>query len=117
MQRETWRDDKELTANYGASYDRFGGSAAISIYIMLVGDYEKDEIRLAAYSFLLSVYGSWDEGTRLIQINEIFSGYLFGYVVALSGDISLIGAHGTDEKGYDSGTVYIFCRMYRVWQD
>ena len=106
-----------MTANYGASYERFGGSAAISIDMMLVGAYGKYEISVAAYLFIISLDLLWDEGTRLIQINEIFSGYLFGYVVALSGDISLIGAHGTDEKGYDSGTVYIFCRMYRVWQE
>ena len=66
--------------------------------------------------FVLAGDGSWDEGTRLIPINGIASGWI-GWSVALSGDRALIGAPWGDEKGDDSGAAYIFHRMNGVWQE
>ena len=50
--------------------------------------------------------GSWYEGTRIIQINGIASGYWFGWSVALSGDRALIGTPYSGEKGVKSGSAY-----------
>ena len=117
LQGETWTEDNMLTASDGASGDRFGSSVAISGDTLLVGAAEKDGWKGAAYIFVLAGDGSWDEGTRLIPINEISSGDWFGWSVALSGDRALIGARYSDEKGFDSGAAYIFHRMNGVWQE
>ena len=67
--------------------------------------------------FVLAGDGSWDKGTRLILINGIASDDWFGKSVALSGDMALIGAPYSDEKGNDSGAAYIFHRMNGLWKE
>ena len=69
------------------------------------------------FVFVLSGYGSWDEGIKLIQRNGTASEDFFGYVVALYGDRALIGGHFRDERGDDSGVAYIFHRVNGVWKE
>ena len=68
--------------------------------------------------FVLAGDRSWDKGTKLVPRNGISSGDLFGRSVALSGDRSIIGAVGSDEKGkISSGEAYIFQRVNGVRQE
>jgi len=39
----------------------------------------------------------------------------FGYSVSLSGDTALVGAHGDDDNGTDSGSAYVFVRSGTSW--
>lgn len=43
------------------------------------------------------------------------SGDLFGVGVAISGDYALVGAHGKDVNGTDSGAAYFYTRVNGVW--
>ena len=78
LQVETWVEDKILTASDLALSDYFGRSVAVSGDTLLVGDPYKNGRRGAAYVFVLEVYGSWDEGTKLVPINGISLGDEFG---------------------------------------
>ena len=117
LQGETWTEDKKLTASDGVSGDKFGWSVAIRGDTVIVGAFEKDGGKGAVYAFVLAGDGSWDEGMRLIPRNGIVSKELFGSAVALSGDRALIGAHGSEEKGRDSGVAYIFQRVNGEWKE
>jgi|GEM_PF-5981369 len=47
--------------------------------------------------------------------SDIAPGDLFGVSAALSGDTALIGAHGDDDHGENSGAAYLFTRTGGVW--
>ena len=103
-----------MNASDGASGDNFGSSATISVDTLIVGYPYKYVFWGAAYVFVLAGYGLWDEGTKLVSRNGITSGDWFGNAVDLSGDMYLIGAYVSDEKGNDSGAAYIFHRVNGV---
>lgn len=43
------------------------------------------------------------------------SGDLFGYSVAVGGDVAIVGAHGNQDNGTNSGSAYIFRRSGSTW--
>ena len=104
-----------MTENDRMSGDYFGSSIVISGDTLLVGAYGKYDNRGATYAFFLAGDGLWDKGTKLGY--GISSGDFFGYTLALSGDSTLIGAYGRDEKGVNSGAVYILHRVNGVCQE
>ena len=67
--------------------------------------------------FVLSGYGSWDEGIKLIQRNGTASEDFLGDVVALYGDRDLVGGHFIYERGDASWVAYIFHRVNGVWKE
>ena len=103
LQGETWTYNKKVTASDSTSGDNFETSVAISGDTLLVGSWVKDIRKGDIYVFVLAGGGSWNEGMRLYPRNVIASGDYFGSAVALSGDTSLIGSYGSNEKGVSSG--------------
>jgi len=43
------------------------------------------------------------------------TGDIFGHFVSLSGDTAVIGAHGDDDSGADSGSAYVFISSGTSW--
>jgi hypothetical protein len=113
---ETWGEVAKLIAADAASYTYFfGGSVAISGDVIVVGAKQDGEggIRAgAAFVFQRKQNGtdSWGEVTKLIasdaQVEDSF-----GYSVAISGDVIVVGASHEDEHGTDAGAAYVFQRM------
>ncbi len=107
----------ELTENGDSQTDdRFGNSLDISGDALVIGAYLDDiDGRNSGLAFVLrSVY---DESTETWTITEQIrletddpgeAGNEFGYAVAISGDVVVVGAHKDDEAGSDSGSVYVF---------
>jgi PKD repeat protein len=59
-------------------------------------------------------------GTTWTQQQKLFASDaeavdVFGYSVSLAGNIALIGAHGDDDNGVDSGSAYVFTRTGTTW--
>ena len=118
LQGKTWTADKKLAASDGESNEYFSWSVAIIRDTLLVGYYVKYYYwGRAPMCAVFSGDRSWDEGTKIIPINGITSGYSFGHAVGLSVERNIIGSDGCYEKGYGGGAAYVFHRVNGVWQE
>ncbi|MDG2423973.1 MAG: FG-GAP repeat protein, partial [Phycisphaerales bacterium] len=106
----SWSQSAKLTASDGAAEDYFGDSVAISGEIALVGAYEDDDNgggSGSAYVYQRQADGSWSQSAKLTASDGAEEDY-FGYSVAISGEIALVGAFEDDDNGTDSGSAYIY---------
>ena len=113
---DDWTQQAKLIGNDIETFDRFGSAIAIYENTIVVGAYGKDEGGVdtgAAYVFVRNGT-SWTQQAKLTHRNPV-PGDLFGFAVAVYGDSALIGAHGSDATGPDSGTAYVFTRSGGTW--
>lgn len=119
-----WTDMTEtakLTASDAATNDNFGLSVTISGKIVVIGALYNDDNGDAsgsAYVFEEPV-GGWVNMTqtaKLLPSDGVAQAY-FGTSVAIAGDSALVGAHGDDDNGYKSGSVYVFDEPPGGWAD
>ena len=100
----------KLLASDGSTNDQFGVSVSISSdgNTAIVGAYNDDSGRGSAYIYTRSGT-TWSQQTKLTASDGSSDDY-FGYSVSISGDgnTAIVGAHRDDDKGTDSGSVYIF---------
>ena len=118
----SWTQQAKLTASDGAAGDvfDFGYSVAVSgdgstAVIGAYGDDDRGSESGSAYVFTRSG-GSWTQQAKLTA-SDGAAGDVFGYSVAVSGDGStaVIGAHGDDDRGSESGSAYVFTRSGSSW--
>jgi hypothetical protein len=111
----------KLVASDGMPSDRFGVSVAVSGDTALVGAPTEDAERGAAYVFT-RVDGVWTEEAKLIA-SDGRSLRKFGYSVALSGDIAVVGGStgvigGSDHHADRTpGSAYVFERAGNTWSE
>ncbi|UCC31980.1 MAG: hypothetical protein JSU86_06810, partial [Phycisphaerales bacterium] len=100
-----WIEEQKLLASDGAPDDQFGSSLAVSGDAVVVGAFGHGDGG-AAYVFRFN--GSqWAQEQRLLA-SDGSAGDSFGYSVAVSGNVALIGAYGVDDNGASSGSAYVF---------
>ncbi|MEK6676753.1 MAG: hypothetical protein AABZ47_14005 [Planctomycetota bacterium] len=107
-----------VTGSDGLEQDLFGVSVALdgSTAVMgAPGDDHAGDASGSAYAFILSG-GAWSQQQKLIASDAVADDF-FGFDVALSGNIALVGAYGVDDAGVgaDVGAVYVFNRSGAVW--
>ena len=111
-----WLQRMKLTANDAKAGDLFGNAVAMDDTTVLVGAPGVDDAGPeagAAYVFV-QVGDEWIQQARLIADDlEIFD--RFGSAVAVHADTAIVGAHGKDEVGADSGVAYVFVRSGNSW--
>ena len=111
-----WSQEAKLTANDAEAGDQFGGSIALFGETILVGarrDDDNGDESGAAYLF--TRHGSdWIQQAKLTAADGE-AGAEFGRSVALSDDTAIIGAARDNEKGQDSGALYVFTRSGANW--
>ena len=121
----------KLTASDGAALDYFGYSVAVDGDTVLVGAYQDDdeendsEDSGSAYIFTKpNSSGGWadwdpmeDTETAKLTASDGADDDWFGVSVALDGNTAVIGASGDDDKGIDSGSVYVFVKPSGAWAD
>ncbi len=126
-----WDDGVKLTASDGAALDYFGYSVAVDGDTVLVGAYRDDdeendsEDSGSAYIFTKpNSSGGWadwdpmeDTETAKLTASDGADDDWFGVSVALDGKTAVIGASGDDDKGIDSGLVYVFVKPSGAWAD
>ena len=103
-----WSQIAKLTASDAAAVDRFGTSVAINGDLAIVGaplDDDGGPDSGSAYLF--------DGSTGWSQIAEFTASDAgrsdeFGYSVAISDDLAIVGAWGDDDGGSASGSAYLF---------
>lgn len=113
-----WGQPSEVTkllASDAAAEDEFGFCVSISGDTAVVGAPFHDHL---AGSNSGSAYivqqdpadpDTWDEIKELIA-QDAFVGDLFGFSVAISGDVAIVGARRDDDGGINAGSAYIFRR-------
>jgi hypothetical protein len=104
-----WVQEAKLLASDGATYDYFGYSVAIDGNTALVGaDGDDDHGYDSGSAYIFRFNGSnWVQEAKLLASDGAAYDY-FGISVAIDGNSALVGAHYDDDKGYDSGSAYIF---------
>jgi len=111
-----WLQQAELTAKEGAASDTLGGNVALFQETAVLGASRHDkngEDSGAAYIFKRS--GSiWSQQSTLLA-SDGAKGDAFGQAIAMSDDTIVIGAPRDDDKGKDSGSVYVFTRKGTTW--
>jgi hypothetical protein len=116
---ETYYENAKLIASDGAANDYFGQSIAISGDTVVVGasrDDDKGSASGSAYVFVKP--GSWGTtstyNAKLTASDGAWSDY-FGQSVAISGDTVAVGAFYDDDRGSNSGSVYMFVKPSGGW--
>jgi len=108
---------RKLLASDGSPGDFFGYSVALSGDTALIGAFNDDDERGidvgSAYVFT-RIRNSWTQQARLTAIDGV-TGDTFGGNLALSDDIAVIGAIRDDDRGENSGSVYVFRRVGDDW--
>ena len=105
----------KLTADDGATWDRFGnfGAASISGGTIVIGagwDDDHGSMSGSVYAFEKSSSsdaGSWTQVAKLIA-DDGAANDKFGYAVAISDGIVIVGSPCDDDNGGNSGSAYMF---------
>jgi hypothetical protein len=113
----------KLTASDKAAGDQFGRSVAISGDVVVVGAMFSDPGGIfsagAAYVFVKPV-GGWGNMTQTAKLtaSDKAADDNFGFSVAISGDVVVVGADGAEPGGlYGAGAAYIFVKLVGGWGD
>ncbi|MDX1962407.1 MAG: FG-GAP repeat protein [Pirellulales bacterium] len=97
----------KLKPSDGAVDDEFGYSVALSGNTALIGSYQDDDNGDASGSAYLFNATTGAQIAKLLPVDGAARDY-FGYSVALSGNIALVGNIGDDDNGNASGSSYLF---------
>ncbi|WP_235194843.1 FG-GAP repeat protein, partial [Microcystis aeruginosa] len=108
-----WTETAKLSASDGKNGDEFGTPAAIEGNTIVVGASESGGTKGAAYVFE-KVNGKWQETAKLTA-NDGQVGEEFGTSVTISNNTIAVSPRHDDDRGVDSGSVYIFRKINGVW--
>ena len=103
----------KLTAFDGAADDRFGRSVAVDGDTVIVGasrDDDKGGSSGSAYLFTEPTSGGWATATETVKptASDGAANDYFGISAAVDGDTVVVGAYQDDDKGSNSGSVYVY---------
>jgi hypothetical protein len=105
-----WVEQAKLTPSDATTEDIFGSSVSLSGDRLVVGarQFNSDFPTRPGAAYVFDWDGSaWVEQAKLTA-SDGAAGDVFGYTVSLSGDRLVVGAHGNDGQGSDSGAAYVF---------
>ena len=106
----TWQQTAKLTADDGASYDDFGSSVALDAGVAVIGALYDDDNGFwsgSAYVYEQQGDGTWQQIAKLTADDGV-EGDNFGYSIATSDGVTVIGAYYDDDNGFWSGSAYVF---------
>gem|GEM_PF-930337 len=109
-----WQEQEKLLADDGAAGDEFGNSVAISGNTAIVGAaYDNDAGSKSGSAYLYDVV----TGNQLAKLtaSDAAADNRFGVSVSVSGDYAIVGSYRDDDKGYWSGSAYIFEKPIDGW--
>ena len=103
----TYSAEQKITASDAAAYDWFGHAGAVSGDTVVIGAYGNDDGGTNSGSAYVFDAPTGGEPHKLSALDA--AAYdVFGYSVAVSGNIAVIGAYGDDDNGSNSGSAYVF---------
>jgi hypothetical protein len=104
---------QNLLASDGASGDAFGYSVDLCGDYAIVGAVSGGSWAGAAYVFNWTGT-TWTQQAKLTA-SDAAVGDNFGASVAISGDYAIVGAHGNEDAGNNTGSAYVFNRSGSAW--
>lgn len=110
---DTWIFRQRLTANDGRNGDTFGASVALNEKTVLVGSpfHSAAGGNGSGAAYVFQTRGTtWLQQSKLVDPISALEDE-FGYSVAVSGEMAVVGARQDDKRGPNSGTVYVFTRQ------
>lgn len=109
-------EDAKLTASDASGGDWFGYSVAISADDVIVGAYGDNGQSGSAYIFE-KPSGNWVSSTTSTKVNSenSSSSDRFGYSVAISGEIAVVGVPYSDNTSMDQGSAILFQKVGGTW--
>ena len=115
---DVWHEQAKLTAADASDVDIFGVRVAISGETALIAARrDDDEVKGpdtgSAYVFVRTGT-TWAQQAKLTAA-DAESGDLFGFAVALEGDIGIITAAMEDDGARNAGAAYVFTRSGSTW--
>jgi hypothetical protein len=113
---DNWVQQQKLTADDGAGWDFFGFSSSISGDYVIIGVYgDDDNGSQSGSAYIFKRDGTtWSQQQKLLVPDGV-AWDDFGISVSISGDYAIIGARRDDDRGYNSGSAYIFNRDGESW--
>ncbi|MEZ4334968.1 MAG: SUMF1/EgtB/PvdO family nonheme iron enzyme [Myxococcota bacterium] len=105
----TWTEQQKLVASDAAASDYFGVSVSVSGDTTVVGAYgDADAGAYSGSAYVFTRSGTtWTERQKLVAGNAAPNAY-FGVSVAVSADVTLVGAYRDLEDGLPTGAAYAF---------
>jgi hypothetical protein len=105
----SWVQMQKLVASDGVANDTFGRTVSISGDLALVGAWgDNDNGNASGSAYIFRWNGSsWMQEQKLLASDGAESDE-FGWSISIRSDIALVGARGHDDKGYRSGSAYVF---------
>ncbi len=101
-------DEYKLTASDGASSDCFGYGVSGSGDVIVVGSpYDDDKGSSSGSVYVYRWNGTAYNEYKLTASDGVLTDY-FGCSVSVSGDMVVVGAYCEDDKGTNSGSVYVY---------
>lgn len=113
----TWSEQAKLTADDAARADNFGASVDIDDDTIAIGAPQDDDhgsTSGSAYVFTRDGGGTWSQQQKLTAADGA-SLDRFG-VVAIDGDLLIVGSRHLRESEFVSGTAYLFARTGSHWK-
>jgi hypothetical protein len=113
-----WVEEQKLTASDGAAGDRFGFTPSISGDVVVVGAPYDDDIGDGSGSAYVFRYNgiNWVEEQKLIA-SDGFAGARLGEETFVDGNTILVSCSRDDDRGADSGSVYVFLYDGISWKE
>ncbi len=107
----TWTQQAELTGD-PTLYADFGSAVAIDGNTIVVGaQFDTGTGTAHVFTFNGTV---WTQQAQLTASDGANNDY-FGSSAAVDGDTAIVGAYGDDDRGSESGSVYVFVRSGDNW--
>lgn len=101
----------KITASDSAAGDRFGYSASICDNVAIIGaNYDNDQGHNSGSAYVMErdvLTGNWKQTAKLTAPDGA-SDDNFGRSVSVSGNVVIVGAYQDDDKGSNSGSVYVY---------
>ena len=117
-------DVAKLTAPDGMEFDFFGGGVSVSgdggtVAVGVLGDDDNGDRSGSAYVFTRPANGWADasDAAKLTATNGAADDRLGRVSVNKDGSLVVVGASGDDDRGYGSGSAYVFTRPDGGWRD
>lgn len=113
-----WLQQTKLTATDGKAGDTFGGKVALSGDTAVIGVIRDDDDvkgKDSGSAYVFTRVGTYWRQQAKLTAKDGLEGDSFGWSIGVSGNVVVIGAPRDDDKGKNSGSVYIFTRTENTW--
>ncbi|MCA8961875.1 MAG: hypothetical protein KDC38_15225 [Planctomycetes bacterium] len=111
-----WIEEQKLTASDAVAGEHFGWAVDICDDVILIGaDWDDDAGDYSGSAYIFRHDGvTWVEEQKLVA-SDAATSHVFGYSVAICGDVAVVGAPYDDTLLVNAGSAYIYRLVGATW--